>query len=337
MAKKLKPAVIYRAVRNRVFLKANTGSIGIGLIGIAGWGTTNAFNVMRSRRFNICGVYDPQIQPSSQFAMRYRTTCFEQLDEMLKDRSIRAIAATVPNHVHADIVKVAADAGKHIFIEKPLASHPAICRELGEYCLGKGVVLQVGHQMHREPVFREIKRLLSSGELGQPLFAQAVYTLERQSRDDWRQDAATCPGGSMEQLGVHLIDVLFYLFGQPLDIQGWAENIPRILDGPDWGSVTLSFDHNVYATISTSFSSPKHRRLEVFFDGGRLVTDGHTLWISRAGSNLRKIKPKGLEGGVAQFIEFADCIEQGKEPKIGGIQAAAMMDVVHSIYNARVI
>ena len=331
----ISPKNIYKSVYNRFTLKANRGPIGIGLIGVGGWGATNAANIMRCRRFNIYGVYDKQVQFTSHFANRFSTKCFEQMDEMMDTPDIQAIAATVPNHFHAEVVKAAADAGKHIFIEKPLASCPETCRELGQYCREKKVILQVGHQMHRKPVFCEMKRILESGVLGQPLYAQAVYALERRSRDDWRQDVDACPGGSMEQLGVHLIDVLIHLFGLPVDTQGWAENIPRISSAPDWGCVSLSFDHNVHAAISTSFSSPSHMRLELFFDDGHLITDGHTLWISRSGSNPRKIKPKGPTGCPTQFIEFADCIEHGKEPETGANYAAAVMEVVSSIYSGK--
>jgi predicted dehydrogenase len=290
---------------------------------------------MRSRRFNIVGAYDQKAQSSRRFANRFRTKCFEGLDELLDDPSVKAIAATVPNQFHADIVKSAADAGKHVFIEKPLASDPEICRELGLYCRDKGIVLQVGHQMRREPVFREMNRILKGGALGQPLYAQAVYTLDRRSRVDWRQDAGSCPGGSMEQLGAHLIDAVIYLFGLPTGTQSWSENIPRVSDAPDWGSVSLSFDHDFHSVISTSFSSPVHMRMEVFLTGGHLSTDGHTLWIDRPGSDTRRIKPRGLAGGVAQFIEFADCIECGKETETGAAEAAAVMDIVSSIHEGK--
>ncbi|VVS94863.1 Gfo/Idh/MocA family protein [Desulfoluna spongiiphila] len=326
------PFKLYQGLYNRLTLKAHRGSIGIGLIGVGGWGAANARNIMRCRRFNICGVYDKHLQFANRFASRYGTQCFEQMDEMLDADDIQVIAATVPNHFHAEVVKAAADAGKHVFIEKPLASSSDLCRELGEYCRDKGVILQVGHQVYREPVYCEMKRIIDSGGMGRPLYAQAVYALARRTRDDWRQDATSCPGGSMEQLGVHLIDVLIHFFGVPLKTKGWAENIPRTSDKADWGSVLMSFDHNVTASISTSFSSPSHMRLDVFFEGGNLSTNGETLWITRAGTKGRKVKPRGLAGGVSQFMEFADCIELGNDPEIGALQAAAVMDVVRSIY-----
>lgn len=324
-----------KAAYNRLVLKADSGSIGLGLVGIGGWGASNAVSIMRSQRFNIIGVYDIRAEDACRFADRYNTRCYAQLDDLLRAPGIQAIAATVPNYCHADIVKAAADAGRHVFVEKPLASRPQVCRELGRYCCEKEVVLQVGHQMRLEPVFREIKNLMEDGILGSPLYAQAIYTLERQSRDDWRQDADLCPGGSMEQLGAHLIDVLIYLFGPPKHTQGWSENVPQCSDAPDWAYASLSFGRGLRASVSTSFSTPKYMRLEIFFDEGRLATDGHTLWVSRDGPNVERAKPKGLDGSVAQFIEFADCIEYGQRPETDASVAASVMEVVRAVYNER--
>lgn len=134
MEKKLLPNMIFRSISNRLTLKANRGPIGVGLIGVGGWGGTNAVNIMRSRRFNVSCAYDKRAQTASRFAKRFGIKDFERMDSLLCDADIQAIVATVPNHFHAEVVKAAADAGKHIFIDKPLASCPNICRELGLYC-----------------------------------------------------------------------------------------------------------------------------------------------------------------------------------------------------------
>lgn len=329
--KAITPADLARAAYNRLTLKADRGPTGIGLIGIGGWGSTNAANIMRSRRFNIVGVFDQRAQPAERFAGKYGTKRYESIEEMLKDPAVQAVAATIPNQFHADVVKAAADAGKHVFMEKPLAVYPEACRELGDYCDTRGVILQVGHQMHREPVFREIKRVVEGGSLGKALNAQAVYTLDRRARDDWRRDAASCPGGSMEQLGAHIIDVLIYLFGAPLDTESWAENIPAVSDGLEWGCVMMTFEKDIHAAVSTSFSSPQYLRFEIQFDKGKLVTDGKTVRTERTGSAPKIIKPRGRAGSIDQFIEFADCIENGRKPETGADQAAMIMDVVGAI------
>src|SRR5690606_243938 len=159
------------------------------------------------------------------FGSRYDITVHQCLESLLASDAIGAVCITVPNHLHADYVYAAADAGKAVFVEKPLASSPSLCRELGQYCADKGVILQVGHQMRLEPVFRAMKRKLNTGDLGAPIYAHGVYTLPRQIRNDWRNQPELCPGGSMEQVGIHLVDVLMCLFGTPAASQGWSRNI----------------------------------------------------------------------------------------------------------------
>jgi predicted dehydrogenase len=223
-----------------------------------------------------------------------------------------------------------ADAGKHIFIEKPLASTPDDCEIAGRYCSDRNVLLQVGHQMRLDPFVLEIKRLMADGSLGALQFVQGVYTLDRAGRNDWRNCADLCPGGSLEQLGVHLIDVLVTLLGKPLLASGRVKNIPLRSSASDWGSLLLDFENNVYAVVSTSFSSSRHFQLEFFFDRGFIATDGRTIRIRTGGSQVRSFIPQGISGSIAQFIEFADCIEGNRRPLVGADAAGAIMDVVQS-------
>ena len=327
------PKALYKVLYNKIMLKAHKGNIGVGLIGVGGWGATNATSIMRSKKFDVCAVYDKHFQLSHKFSQRFHTKCFEQLDDLFACLEIQAVVITVPNQFHAELVRAAADAGKHIFIEKPLASSPAICRELGAYCKKKDVILQVGHQVRFEPVFIQLKRIVDNCELGHPLYVQAVHTLERRSRIDWRQNCKSCPGGSMEQLGVHLIDLLIHIFGIPNKSEGWSLNIPCKTSAPDWGQVKMSFnfDSDVCATVSTSFSCPNYMRLEFFFDQGYLCTDGKSILVQKTGFRSKKISYKGLSGGIAQFVKFAECIESESSPEVGAEEAAVVMDVVNTI------
>jgi predicted dehydrogenase len=327
------PAVesIIAGIKNRITLRANHGPLGIGLIGIGGWGATNAANIMRSRRFTILGVHDVRGDSANLFTRRFRVKCHAQVHDLLAEPAIRAVCITIPNHLHADLVRAAADSGKHIFVEKPLASSPAVCRALGAYCREKQVVLQVGHQMRRDPVFREIKHILNG--LGEPLYVQGVYTLDRRTRDDWRCDGNTCPGGSMEQLGVHLLDSLIYLFGRPLASHGWTRNIPMHSNRPDWGGVVLTFPRELKATICTSFSLPSQMRLEIFLADGYLTTDGKAIRIAYRDGIVKTCKPRGTKGGISQFVEFADCIERCRQPETGAEEAAVVMEAVQSMFS----
>lgn len=324
---------VIAAVKDRVVLRPTSGALGIGLIGIGGWGAVNAANIMRTRRFTVLGVHDIKTDVAKRFSDRFHVKHFASVEDVLSESTIQAVCITVPNNLHPDLVRAAADAGKHVFVEKPLASDPLRCRELGKHCTRRQVVLQVGHQMRRDPVFREIKRIVASGLLGAPLYVQGVYTLDRRTRDDWRRDSNVCPAASMEQLGVHLLDCLVYLFGHPLASCGWAQNIPMRSSSPDWGGVLLTFPNGVKALIGTSFFVPSHMSLEMFFANGRLATDGRAIRIVRRNGTMRSYKPTGERGDVLQFVEFADCIEHARQPETGAEEAAVVMEAVQSMFS----
>lgn len=328
------PRKIAAAVWDRLTLRARRGPIGIALLGVGGWGATNAANIMRCRRFTITGVCDVQQDIARRFAGRYGTPCFDTGEGLLADPATQAVCITVPNPYHGALVRAAADAGKSVFIEKPLASTAAECRALGAYCAERGVLLQVGHQMRREPVFRAMKARLATGALGAPIFARGIYTLPRQERGGWRGDATQCPGGSMEQIGIHLVDVLVSLFGLPEASTGWARNIPRADDGPDWGHVSLRFPGPIHAEVSASFSAPRHFEFMVFCERGILATDGHVLRVSRGARAPQRERPRGVPGAIAQFDAFADCIETGKPPETGAADALAIVNVIQSMFGA---
>lgn len=326
------PTQFIRAVHDRLTLNATGGSIGIALVGIGGWGAANAANIMRSRRFTVRGVYDVQPTQSANFCKRFGTTPYDSLGQLLMVPEVQAVCLTTPNPYHVELVKACADAGKHIFVEKPLASLPEDCAELGRYCRDRGVLLQVGHQMRQEPAFREMKRLLESGTFGRPLYAQGVCALERRQREDWRSDRRACPGGSMEQLGIHLVDALVYVFGPPGSFSGWRrcekDGGPKL----DWTTVSMTFENQVRATVSASFSAPRRTSLELFLERGRILTDGQRLWTASESGQLRRSKLVMERGAVLQFKAFADSIATGRAPETGAAEAQAVMTVIQSVH-----
>lgn len=322
---------IVRALHDRYTLRPRAGNIGIGLIGIGGWGGTNAANIMRSRRFCIRGAFDVNESALERFGGRFGVEGFDSAEALFSCPEVEAVCITVPNHLHGPLIRAAADAGKAIFVEKPLASTVEECRALEMYCAERGGLLQVGHQMRRDPVFRALKGLLDSGDLGDAIYSQGVYTAPGGNQDTWRGDADCCPGGSMEQIGIHLIDTLIYLHGLPLKSGGWARNIPRTSGGPDCGNVSLTFERNIRANVTSIYGTARHFSLNVFCTGGVISTDGSCLLIAGYNQKATRRRIAGIPGGVAQFTAFAECIERGIPPETGATEAIAVMNVIQSM------
>ena len=136
----------------------------------------------------------------------------------------------------------------------------------------------------------------------------------------------------MEQLGVHLIDVLVALLGEPTAFEGWQRNRTQGAASPEWIGVQATFPGEVRATVCTSFSSLPRLYMEFIFEKGYLTTNGKSIRLSRTGQRTMTIRPRGVEGGLAQFLEFADCVEQGRSPATGASEAATVMAIVESVH-----
>jgi predicted dehydrogenase len=301
----------------------------MGLVGVGGWGMTNATSIMRSHRFDILGITDIEKERSMRFAKRFNTGFYDSYEEMLNDQKISAVALTVPNMFHPEMVRQAADAGKHIFIEKPLASSAENCRILGQYCDEKKIILSVGYQTRREPGIRMIEEIIRTQTFGKPLFARGLRTIRR-IHTDWRFNPTFCQGGAMEQLGSHLIDVMIYLFGPVRKSSGWGRNIPHRHDGPDWGHVELQFDSGMLATVDSSFSCPNKFQFDVFFEHACLHYDGRKL-IQTFDNKIKTFSFSSPKGNIEQFHEFTDCIEGAKCPETDWETSARIMEVISSM------
>jgi len=320
----------FKKIYNRLVINPHYGEIGIGLIGIGGWGRKNALEIMRSNEYNVIGIYDVNKALSEQFGKEFNITVFNSYESLLNRIDIEAVAITVPNNYHSEYIYKACEKHKHVFIEKPLTSDPESCKILGNLCDQKDLILFVGHQIRREPVFLEIKKILNKNEIGMPIHVQGINTIKRTTPNDWRNDRSACPGGSMEQLGIHLIDLLIYLFGKPVKKCGWQKNIPY--NGKaDWAMISMLFNNDISACISTSFSTINHFELKIFCENGKIIADRSKLMIIT--NNKRKIyKPSGISGSRAQFHEFAQCIRTGARPQTDWKVAAEVMEISSSIF-----
>src|SRR6185436_17370990 len=113
--------------------------------------------IQRSGKLEIRGCYTRSEEKRKNFAAKYRCRAAPSYEAMLADRTIEAIINTTPNDVHLATTSAAAAAGKHVFLDKPIANTVADGRAITQACAKAGVVLALGYQRRRESHFRWIK------------------------------------------------------------------------------------------------------------------------------------------------------------------------------------
>src|SRR5205809_4458523 len=145
----------------------------VACIGMGWWSDVLADAMQRSKKLKIVACYTRSEEKRRAFAAKYGCSAAPSYEAVLKDRSIEAIVNTTPNDAHLETTRAAALAGKHVFLDKPIANTVSEGRAITEACRNAGVVLALGYQRRRESHFRWMREAIDAGELGKRAHAAA--------------------------------------------------------------------------------------------------------------------------------------------------------------------
>src|SRR5260221_3478173 len=138
----------------------------VACIGMGWWSDVLADAIQRSKKLKIGACYTRSEGKRKAFAAKYGCTAAPNYQAILQDRSIEAIVNTTPNDVHLETTRAAAAAGKHVFLDKPIANTVSEGRAITEACRKAGVVLALGYQRRRDRHFRCVRDRIDAGDCG---------------------------------------------------------------------------------------------------------------------------------------------------------------------------
>src|SRR3954470_14218166 len=230
----------------------------VACIGMGWWSDVLADAIQRSGKLEIRGCYTRSEEKRKSFAAKYRCRPAASYEAMLADAEIEAIINTTPNDVHLATTRAAAAAGKHVFLDKPIANSISDGRAITEACRKAGVVLALGYQRRRESHFRQVRQQIDAGRFGKLVNAEANISRDRLGKIDlssWRYQAVGMPGGVMLQIGIHYVDVLEMLIGPVKRVSGVAAQLVLPGDNPDVAGLILEHESGAISTLSASYAS----------------------------------------------------------------------------------
>src|SRR5215468_7461985 len=207
----------------------------VACVGMGWWSDVLADAIVRSGKLEIVACYTRSADKRAAFAQKYGCTPAVSYEAILGDPAIEAIINTTPNDAHLETTRAAAAAGKHVFLDKPIANTVADARAITEACRKAGVVLALGYQRRRESQFRWIRQQIDAGVLGRLVNAEANISRDRLGKIDLgscRYTSAGMPGGVMLQIGIHYTDVLEYLMGPIVAVSGRSARLVLPGDNP---------------------------------------------------------------------------------------------------------
>jgi predicted dehydrogenase len=311
-------------------------------LGMGWWSDVLADAINRSGKLKITACYSRSEEKRAAFAAKYGCRAVPSYEAILDDKDIEAVINTTPNGVHLETTRAAADAGKHVFLDKPIANTVSDGRRITEICRKARVVLALGYQRRRESQFRWIKRQIDEGLFGKLVNAEANISRDRLGKIDlgsWRYQAAGMPGGVMLQIGIHYTDVLEYLLGPVKAVSGRFARLVLPGDNPDVASLVLEHENGALSTLNASYASASEYYLMNIY--GKEATAYYDMFeglrmLKRGEEKPVKVPFANKDTIAEELEEFADAIRNGRAPEIGGEYATTSLAVIRAgIVSAR--
>jgi predicted dehydrogenase len=314
----------------------------VGAIGIGWWSDVLADAVQRSGKLKLIACYSRSAEKCRNFADKYGCRGAASYAALLADPEIEAVINTTPNDVHRSTSCAAAAAGKHVFLDKPIANSVADGRAITEACRKAGVVLALGYQRRRESHFRWIKQQIEAGLFGKLVNAEANISRDRLGKIDlssWRYQAAGMPGGVMLQIGIHYTDVLEYLLGPIRAVRAQSARLVLPGDNPDVASLILEHEGGALSTLNASYASAsEYYLMNIYGKNATAYYDLHNglRLLKRGETEPTRVASANNDTLVEQLEEFAAAIRGEGQIEVGGEGATRSLAVVQAgILSAR--
>jgi predicted dehydrogenase len=306
----------------------------VACIGMGWWSDVLADAIKRSGKLTIAGCYSRSPEKREKFAAKYGCRAFPSYEALLADRSIEAVVNTTPNAAHLETTRAAAEAGKHVFLDKPIANTIADARAITEACRRAKVVLALGYQRRRERHFRWIRRQIDEGAFGRLVNAEANISRDRLGQIDlssWRYTAEGMPGGVMLQIGIHYTDVLEYLLGPVKAVRGSFVRLVLPGDNPDVASLILEHENGALSTLNASYASAsEYYLMNVYGKEASAYYDLHQgLRVLKRGQKSATPIPAEKNDSIAEELEeFARAVHGDGAPEMDGERSTASLAVI---------
>jgi predicted dehydrogenase len=278
--------------------------------------------------------------------------------ELLADTAVHVICLCTPSGQHAAQAIAAAQAGKHVLVEKPMALTLADAQAMITHCEQAGVKLGIVLQRRAESLFQQISQAIQAGDLGElnlgaltiPYHRPQAYYEQAAWRGTWTLDG----GGVLMNQGIHLVDLLVWFMGDPLQVQAEAATLQRDIEVEDTLAALLHFANGAKATITaTTTAAPGFpHRLEIYGTKGGIQIEGETVmrWSladpaqaavppqesSKTADPGAGGDPRGIaaSGHIALVRDFIAALRDNRPPLVDGREGMRSLTAVLQIYQA---
>jgi UDP-N-acetyl-2-amino-2-deoxyglucuronate dehydrogenase len=329
--------------------------LNIGIIGCGRIAYKHAEAIKKNEKANLLCVCDIIEERAREYKDKYGAEAhFTDYRKMLEYSGLDVVNICTPSGMHAEMGIAAAQAGKHVIVEKPMALSLKDADDLIEACDESGVKLAVCFQNRFNPPVQKLRRALEEGRFGKLTHASAIVRWFRPQdyydQAPWRGTRAM-DGGCLMNQSIHNIDLLQWMMGPVESVFGYTATNLRKIECEDVGVAVLKFKNGALGVIEASttiYPENLEETLNIFGEKGTVVLGGIAVnkietWkfadstdengaIDQHQQDVPNVYGFGHEALVEDFI---NAVINNSEPYITGREGRNALEIVLSIYNCK--
>lgn len=266
---------------------------------------------------------------------------YQHWQDLMADKEIDAVYIVTPVHLHAEQTIAAAQAGKHVLCEKPMALDVSQCDRMIAACRENNVQLGIAYYRHFYPAITRIKEIIAAGEIGKPVIAQ-INVFEWFDPDPtnprrWLIDKAQSGGGPMLDFGCHRIEVLQNILGPITRTSAILNTVVLEREVEDAGIAIFQFAGGACGTLSVAHAAREAQdTLDIFGSQGSI----HVSSLNEGNVRVKTNESERVEQWppAANFHQpliddFTNAILNNTEPKVSGEIGREVSRIEDAIYH----
>ena len=333
---------------------------GFGIVGCGMIANFHAQAIEQIRGANIVACFDTFTSSADRFAAAQKCTSYHKLKDMLADPKVDIVTVCTPSGAHRDPAVAAANAGKHVVVEKPLEITLKRCDAIINACNKNKVKLCTIFPSRFSPANLALKTAIDAKRFGTLTLADAYTkwwrTQEYYDSGGWRGTWALDGGGAFMNQAVRNVDLMYSLMGDVIEVTGATDTLAhKRIEVEDAGVATLRFKNGALGVIeATTAAYPGTlKKIEIHGTEGTVVIEEDAIltWdFKKKRSNdaaIRRKFAKTKSGGGAsdpsaisfaghqrQLQDFIKAIQTGNQPLVDGHEGRKSVEIILAIYKS---
>jgi len=332
-------------------------NVRIGVIGVGAIGPAHIKGFQQAKGAEVTAVCDVDAGRARAAAQEYGVPhVFTDHRKLLAADLIDAVSVCTPNNTHLPLTIAALRAGKHVLCEKPIAMNGREARLMVQAAKRARRILMTAQSMRYGGNARFLKQMAESGRLGEIYYAKGMMFRRAGIPRGWFQDSKQSGGGPIVDLGVHVLDLMWWVMGTPRPVMAFAatfDHLGRAGEGmgtwgvnyrpgrfsvEDLGVALVRFADGRAAGVEVSWATHTEDlfMLRLFGTrGGAQLYPSLVLYETQDGTSF-DVTPHAprVDGYAGETQHFVTCIQRGKEPLSPASQAVVVMDMLDAIYKS---